>query len=99
MFIVFFSFQILSRTKLQINADTHSSNLTRMAPFKKNLKLGLNSSIKAKQQTGGKDFHIPFRESKLTRLLQDSLGGNSKTFLLATISPAKYMFFRMIFSF
>lgn len=28
------------------------------------------------------------RESKLTRLLQDSLGGNAKTFLITTISPA-----------
>ena len=32
--------------------------------------------------------HVPFRESKLTRLLQDSLGGNSKTMLIATLSPA-----------
>ena len=36
-----------------------------------------------------KNTHIPFRESKLTRLLQDSLGGNTKTALIATISPAK----------
>lgn len=36
-----------------------------------------------------KNIHIPFRESKLTRLLQDSLGGNTKTALIATISPAK----------
>ncbi|SCU80965.1 LADA_0B10484g1_1 [Lachancea dasiensis] len=36
-----------------------------------------------------KSAHIPFRESKLTRLLQDSLGGNTKTALIATISPAK----------
>ncbi|KAF7557213.1 hypothetical protein G7046_g6095 [Stylonectria norvegica] len=36
-----------------------------------------------------KGAHIPYRESKLTRLLQDSLGGRTKTCIIATISPAK----------
>lgn len=35
----------------------------------------------------GRD-HVPYRDSKLTFLLQDSLGGNSKTILIATASPA-----------
>ncbi|KAG8179422.1 hypothetical protein JTE90_026321 [Oedothorax gibbosus] len=35
-----------------------------------------------------KQPHVPYRESKLTRLLQDSLGGHTKTSIIATISPA-----------
>lgn len=36
----------------------------------------------------GKNQHIPYRDSKLTRILQDSLGGNTKTVMIATISPS-----------
>jgi kinesin family protein 3/17 len=34
--------------------------------------------------------HVPYRDSKLTRLLQDSLGGNAKTVMVANIGPADY---------
>lgn len=40
--------------------------------------------------TDGKSKHIPYRDSKLTRLLSESLGGNSKTCLIITCSPAPY---------
>lgn len=38
----------------------------------------------------GKSHHIPYRDSKLTRLLQDSLGGNAKTVMVANVGPASY---------
>lgn len=37
--------------------------------------------------TDKKAMHIPYRESKLTRILTESLGGNSKTCLIVTMSP------------
>ncbi|MCO5595931.1 hypothetical protein L7F22_049982 [Adiantum nelumboides] len=37
----------------------------------------------------GKQRHVPYRDSKLTFLLHDSLGGNSKTTIIANISPSK----------
>ena len=40
----------------------------------------------------GKSRHIPYRDSKLTRLLQDSLGGNTKTVMIANVGPADYNF-------
>ena len=40
----------------------------------------------------GKSKHIPYRDSNLTRLLQDSLGGNTKTVMIAALSPANYNF-------
>ncbi|XP_016350085.1 kinesin-like protein KIF17 [Sinocyclocheilus anshuiensis] len=36
----------------------------------------------------GRSKHIPYRDSKLTRLLQDSLGGNTRTLMVACLSPA-----------
>jgi hypothetical protein len=38
----------------------------------------------------GKSTHVPYRDSKLTRLLQNSLGGNAKTVMCANCGPADY---------
>ena len=40
--------------------------------------------------TDKKSSHVPYRESKLTRILQESLGGNSRTCLIITASPHPY---------
>eukprot|EP01052_Picozoa_sp_SAG31_P020166 SAG31_NODE_1505_length_8078_cov_5.291390_2_plen_253_part_00 len=44
---------------------------------------------KKRKRIGG---HVPYRESKLTRILQDSLGGNAMTVMVACVSPADSSF-------
>ena len=44
----------------------------------------ISALVEAKTQ------HVPYRDSKLTRLLQDSLGGNTKTVMVANMGPADY---------
>ncbi|KAJ9456547.1 Kinesin-like protein unc-104 [Diplonema papillatum] len=43
----------------------------------------------SKRKKGARAPHIPFRDSTLTWLLKDNLGGNSKTFMISTVSPAE----------
>jgi kinesin family protein 18/19 len=50
--------------------------------------LALANCINALGDKTKKGFFVPFRDSKLTRMLKDSLGGNCKTVMIATISPA-----------
>lgn len=50
--------------------------------------LALGNVISALGDDARRTTHIPYRDSKLTRLLQDSLGGNSQTLMLACVSPA-----------
>lgn len=50
--------------------------------------LSLGNVISALGDQSKKVTHVPYRDSKLTRLLQDSLGGNSQTLMIACISPS-----------
>lgn len=50
--------------------------------------LALGNVISA-LSSGRRNSHIPYRDSKLTRLLQNALGGNSQTLMLACVSPAE----------
>ena len=54
--------------------------------------LALGNVISALTDDTGKVTHIPYRDSKLTRMLQDSLGGNSRTVMIACVSPAESNF-------
>ncbi|KAI8141857.1 P-loop containing nucleoside triphosphate hydrolase protein, partial [Fennellomyces sp. T-0311] len=51
--------------------------------------LALGNVISALSEPHKRSAHIPYRDSKLTRLLQDSLGGNATTLMIACISPAE----------
>ena len=50
--------------------------------------LALGNVISALGDEARKALHVPYRDSKLTRLLQDSLGGNSRTLMIACVSPS-----------
>ncbi|ROT78779.1 putative kinesin-like protein KIF21A isoform X2 [Penaeus vannamei] len=50
--------------------------------------LALGNVISALGDVSKRATHVPYRDSKLTRLLQDSLGGNSRTLMIACVSPS-----------
>ncbi|KAK1343623.1 hypothetical protein QTO34_016403 [Cnephaeus nilssonii] len=55
--------------------------------------LALGNCINAlSERGGGRTHYVNFRDSKLTRLLKDALGGNSRTVMIAHISPASTAF-------
>jgi centromeric protein E len=58
-----------------------------------NKSLFVLSNVINKLAEGKKHSHIPYRDSKLTRFLSNSLGGNSLTAIVCTISPAGMNFY------
>ncbi|XP_041031027.1 kinesin-like protein kif7 [Carcharodon carcharias] len=54
--------------------------------------LALGNVISALGDPRRKSSHIPYRDSKITRILKDSLGGNAKTLMIACISPSSFNF-------
>ncbi|XP_044761416.1 kinesin-like protein KIF3A [Coccinella septempunctata] len=70
----------LSRTKVTGDMLKEASHI--------NLSLSVLGNV-ISNLVDGKSSHVPYRNSKLTRLLQDSLGGNSKTAMIATLSLAE----------
>ena len=71
--------------------NNRSERLREGANINKSL-LALANCINALGQNYHSGQHIPFRNSKLTRLLKDSLGGTSRTTMIAAISPSSLSF-------
>ncbi len=51
---------------------------------------------KLAENNQGKKIHIPYRDSKLTRLLSQALGGNSLTTIICTVSPAALNYYQTL---
>ena len=71
--------------KWKTSIDMKEQRISELTHINKSLST-LGNCIAALTQRGRQ--HVPYRDSKLTRLLQDSLGGNTRTMFIATISPA-----------
>ena len=73
------------RAKEGISINSGLVSLIKIEICGKSVQLVLGNVISA--LGSGKVTHVPYRDSKLTRLLQDSLGGNSRTLMIACASP------------
>uniref|UniRef100_A0A8V5G2W2 Kinesin-like protein KIF14 n=1 Tax=Melopsittacus undulatus TaxID=13146 RepID=A0A8V5G2W2_MELUD len=79
----------LAGSECCLTAQTSGERLKEGVSINKSLlTLGKVISALSKQSQNGKRAFIPYRESVLTWLLKESLGGNSQTTMIATVSPA-----------
>ncbi|KAG7391888.1 Kinesin-like protein kif21b [Phytophthora pseudosyringae] len=88
----YFNFVDLAGSERQKRTQAEGKRLKEGIDINKGL-LALGNVISAlgDDKKRGK-VHVPYRDSKLTRMLQDSLGGNSRTLMLTCVSPADVNF-------
>ncbi|KAG3099866.1 Kinesin-like protein [Phytophthora idaei] len=79
----------LAGSERQRSTDAAGERLKEAGSINKSLSALGNVILGLSEQSVGKHRHVHYRDSKLTFLLKDSLGGNSRTFMVATISPAE----------
>jgi centromeric protein E len=89
------SFGVVKVSHLSLVDLAGSERVSQTGAEKMRLKEGghINKSLLAlstviSKLSDGVDCHIPYRDSKLTRILQSSIGGNTKTAIICTITPA-----------
>ncbi len=81
----------LAGSERAANTQNRGARLVEGANINRSL-LALGNCINALDTSKGKGTFVPYRDSKLTRLLKDSLGGNCRTIMIANISPAASSF-------
>lgn len=86
-----FSLIDLAGSERATKTGNAGKRLTEGANINRSL-LALANCINALADCTKKQQHVPFRDSKLTRLLKDSLGGHSKTVMITNVSPAADQF-------
>ena len=81
----------LAGSERAANTKNSGKRLVEGANINRSL-LALGNCINALAEKGHKGNFVPYRDSKLTRLLKDSLGGNCRTVMIANIGPAESSF-------
>merc|ERR1719411_644555 len=74
--------EMVKKTKSSGKALTEANNINKSL-------MVLGNCISALSKSGDRKVHIPYRDSKLTKLLADSLSGNGITLMIACVSPAR----------
>lgn len=81
----------LAGSERAANTKNRGQRLLEGANINRSL-LALGNCINALGEKANKSSFVPYRDSKLTRLLKDSLGGNCRTVMITNISMAKSSF-------
>lgn len=82
----------LAGSERQKDTNTEGSRLREAGNINKSLSTLGNVITALVSVANGRQRHVPYRDSKLTFLLRDSLGGNTKTSLIAAINPSNKSF-------
>lgn len=81
----------LAGSERAASSENRGIRLTEGANINRSL-LALGICINLLSDSTKKGSFVPYRDSKLTRLLKESLGGNTKTIMIACISPSSYSY-------